>query len=43
VVSKALGNQVVGNEYQEFFFGYGFLVFALYLADEDYQKIMKVL
>jgi len=42
VVTELLGNQVVGNEYQEFFFGYAFLLFALYLFDRDYQETMKV-
>jgi len=42
VVSELMGNQVVGNEYQEFFFGYAFLLFALYLFDEEFQAVMKV-
>ncbi len=40
-VSKALGNQIVGNEYQEFLFGYAFLLFALYLFDPGYQGFLS--
>ena len=42
LVSKLMGNQIVGNEYQEFFFGYAFLLFALYLFDEGFQAVMRV-
>lgn len=33
-----LGNQFVANEYQEYLFGYGFLIFSLYLSDDRYRK-----
>lgn len=35
------GERFVANEYQEFFFGYGFLIFSLYLFDVRFQKIMN--
>ncbi len=34
------GDRFVANEYQEFFFGYGFLIFSMYLFDVRFQKIM---
>lgn len=33
-----LGDQFVANEYQEYFFAFGFFLFSLYLFDPSYQK-----
>ncbi len=35
------GDQFVANEYQEYFFGYGFLLFSMYLYHPEYQKIYR--